>query len=66
MYKQFGLRLQDKVSFNGEEGFVSGRIVSSGQIVIRRIDGTKITARKYNKYKFVETRHNYICKRKIV
>ncbi len=56
-----GLRLYDKVLYNGQIGFVAARR-KSGSYRVRDINWQSLSEGvTYRKLKFLETRSNYIC-----
>ena len=58
-----GFRLWDKVLFNGQECFITGRR-SSGYFALKKLDGTVISNRaSYKKLKLLEISNNYITER---
>ena len=62
-YLTKGFRLWDKVQYNGEECFITGRR-SSGYFVIKRYDGTVISnGASYKKLTLLEAATNYITER---
>lgn len=61
-YHVFGFRLWDKVSYLGEEYFISGRR-TSGYFALRRLDGKTISSVCYKKLRFLEPCNNYLIER---
>lgn len=58
-----GFRLWDKVLYDGEECFISGRR-SSGYFALRKFDGTTVSnSANYKKLKLLEIGTNYIVER---
>ena len=58
-----GFRLWDKVFYNGQECFISGRR-SSGYFALRKLDGTTITnGISFKKLKLLEPATNYLIER---
>ena len=58
-----GFRLWDKVRYNGEECFISGRR-SSGYFAIKKYDGAVVSnSASYKKLTLIETATNYITER---
>ena len=58
-----GFRLWDKVSFEGEECFITGRR-SSGSFMLKKLDGTTISnGAGYKRLKFLESANNYVLER---
>ena len=59
-----GFRLWDKVLYNGQECFISGRR-SSGYFALRKFDGTTITnSISFKKLRLLEPATNYLIERK--
>ena len=59
-----GFRLWDKVLYNGQECFISGRR-SSGYFVLKKLDGTTITnSISFKKLRLLEPATNYLIERK--
>ena len=64
-YMVKGFRLFDKVSFDGQEGFIYGRR-SSGYFDIRTLDGKKLSAGvSYKKLRLLEPRRYYLTERRM-
>lgn len=62
-YMVKGFRLWDKVRYNGEECFITGRR-SSGYFVLKKYDGTVISnSASYKKLTLLEAATNYITER---
>lgn len=58
-----GFRLWDKVLYNGQECFISGRR-SSGYFALRKLDGTTITnSASFKKLRLLELANNYLIER---
>lgn len=58
-----GFRLWDKVLYNGQECFISGRR-SSGYFALRKLDGTAITnSISFKKLQLLEPATNYLIER---
>lgn len=58
-----GFRLWDKVRYNGEECFITGRR-SSGYFALKKYDGTVISnSASYKKLMLLEAATNYITER---
>ena len=58
-----GFRLWDKVSFKGEECFITGRR-SSGSFMLKKLDGTTISnGTGYKRLKFLEPANDYLLER---
>lgn len=58
-----GFRLWDKVLYNGQECFISGRR-SSGYFALRKLDGTTITnSASFKKLRLLELANNYLVER---
>ena len=58
-----GFRLWDKVLYNGQECFISGRR-SSGYFALRKLDGTTITSSaSFKKLQLLEFANNYLIER---
>lgn len=59
-----GFRLWDKVLYNGQECFISGRR-TSGYFALRKLDGTTITnSISFKKLRLLEPATNYLIERK--
>ena len=59
-----GFRLWDKVLYNGQECFISGRR-SSGYFALKKLDGTTITnSISFKKLRLLEPATNYLIERK--
>lgn len=59
-----GFRLWDKVLYNGQECFISGRR-SSGYFALRKLDGTTITNNiSFKKLQLLEPATNYLIEKK--
>ena len=59
-----GFRLWDKVLYDRQECFVSGRRIS-GYFALKRLDGTVITnSVSYKKLQLLETAKNYLTERR--
>lgn len=62
-YKVHGFRLWDKVRYNGQECFITGRRIS-GYFALKRLDGTSITnGVSYKKLEFLEPANHYLMER---
>ena len=62
-YLVMGFRLWDKVLFNDQECFITGRR-SSGYFALKKLDGTVVsTSTSYKKLKLLEITNNYIIER---
>jgi N6-L-threonylcarbamoyladenine synthase len=58
-----GFRLWDKVLYNGQECFISGRR-SSGYFALRKLDGTAITnSASFKKLQLLEATSSYLIER---
>lgn len=58
-----GFRLWDKVRYDGQECFISGRR-TSGYFTLKKLDGTVITnSASYKKLQLLETAKNYLRER---
>ena len=58
-----GFRLWDKVLYNGQECFISGRR-TSGYFALRKLDGTTITnSISFKKLQLLEPATNYLIER---
>ena len=58
-----GFCLWDKVLYNGQECFISGRRLS-GQFALRKLNGTNISKSvTFKKLKLLERRTNYLIER---
>lgn len=58
-----GFRLWDKVLYNGQECFISGRR-SSGYFALRKLDGTAITnSASFKKLQLLEAASSYLIER---
>lgn len=63
-YKVFGFRLWDKVLFNGQECFITGRRVS-GYFALKNFDGKKVhTGASYMALTIVESSTSYLIERR--
>lgn len=63
LYLVMGFRLWDKVLFDGQECFITGRR-SSGYFALKKLDGTVVSnSANYKKLKLLEISNNYITER---
>jgi hypothetical protein len=63
-YEQLGFRLFDKVKFNDQECFITGRR-SSGYFALKTLDGKTIhNSAKYTKLKLIQKSSTFIYERR--
>ena len=64
-YKTYGYRLYDRVLYNKEECFITGRR-ASGYFALRKLDGTRISEGvTCKKLKLLETRKSFLTERRM-